>query len=355
MKKIRYAIAGFGGIAETRIAREGFALDTSRFASLRYAEAVGAYDPNSGRRSAAATLGLSWYDDYRQLLADSGVDAVYVASNNATHAELALAALRAGKHVIVEKPIATRISAARELVNTASRRRLALSVDHMMVYNSTNVLARQAVKDGRIGEVNDCCFHMEFAYGFAPEEATSWRCANVDEMGGPIGDVASHCFYAAEFILNRRIVEVNAVYLPKTMAIKAEDGAYVKFRTADGFSGSIRVSFCDRRGGLTGTLSNLGFEVYGSTGVLRSFGSMFQLSGTADEPYRIRLELENASGVRRLRPRRHPNIYQELIERHARSILKGSPVNAEDGLHNLELCAATHKSARQNGRGVMVD
>ena len=164
MKKIRYAIAGFGGIAETRIAREGFALDTSRFASLRYAEAVGAYDPNSGRRSAAATLGLSWYDDYRQLLADSGVDAVYVASNNATHAELALAALRAGKHVIVEKPIATRISAARELVNTASRRRLALSVDHMVVYNSTNVLARQAVKDRRIGVVNDCCFHMEFAY-----------------------------------------------------------------------------------------------------------------------------------------------------------------------------------------------
>lgn len=354
MAKVRYALIGFGGIAENRVAKEGFACDKNRFAPLEYAELTGTFDLNPARKAAAAKLGLKWYKSVDDLLADKKVDAVYVATNNATHAAMTLKALEAGKHVIVEKPIATSITDAKKMIAAAKKRKLSLSVDHMMVNNAFNKMAKKTVAAGKLGAVNDCCFHMEFAFGYDPAEAATWRCSKVEEMGGPIGDVASHCFYVAEYVFGSPIVEVAAVYLPKLMQIKAEDGAYIKFTMANGLAGSVKVAFSELRGGLVGTLSNLGFEIYGSEGVLRSFGSMFQLSGHGDEPYRMRLELETASGVKNLRPRVFPNIYQTLIEDHAKSVLSGRRLTGENGLRNLELCAASHRSAKNGGKLVRI-
>ena len=189
----KLGIIGFGGIAENRIAKEGFACDKARFAALENAELVGAYDLFAGRKDAAEALGLKWYDSIDAILADPAIDAVYVATNNATHAEISIKALEAGKHVIVEKPIATSIADAKKMVETAAAKKLSLSVDHMMVNNAYNVMAKKYVRSGKLGTVNDSCFHMEFAYGYDPAEAATWRCSKIEEMGGPIGDVASHC------------------------------------------------------------------------------------------------------------------------------------------------------------------
>ena len=350
MAKVRYAVIGFGGIAENRVAKEGFACDKARFAPLQYAELTGAFDLNPARESAAKALGLKWYKSVDELVSDKDIDAVYVATNNATHAEMTIKALEAGKHVIVEKPIATGIADAKKMIAVAKKKKLSLSVDHMMVNNAFNKMAKKSIAAGKLGSVNDCCFHMEFAFGYDPAEAATWRCSKVEEMGGPIGDVASQCFYVAEYIFGSPIVEIAAVYLPKLMEIKAEDGAYIKFTLANGIKGSAKVAFSELRGGLIGTLSNLGFEIYGTEGVLRSHGSMFQLSGHADEPYKMRLELETANGVKSLKPRVFPNIYQTLIEEHAKSVLNGRRLTGENGLRNLELCAASHKSARSGGK-----
>ena len=204
MDKVRYAIIGFGGIAENRVAREGFACDASRFSPLRGAVLVGATDMNQGRRGAAEALGLRWYGGMEEIFSDSSIDAVYVATNNASHAAIALAALSAGKHVIVEKPIATSVSDAEKMNRLAVKKGLSLTVDHMMVNNAWNIRARNIVSSGRLGVVNDSCFHMEFAYGYDPAEASTWRCSRVEEMGGPIGDVASHCFYVSEFVFGKQ-------------------------------------------------------------------------------------------------------------------------------------------------------
>ena len=154
MKKVKYAIIGFGGIAENRIAKEGFACDKARFAALENAELVGAYDLFAGRKTAAEALGLKWYDSIDAILADPAIDAVYVATNNATHAEISIKALEAGKHVIVEKPIATSIADAKKMVETAAAKKLSLSVDHMMVNNAYNVMAKKYVRSGKLGNVN---------------------------------------------------------------------------------------------------------------------------------------------------------------------------------------------------------
>ena len=355
MKRIRYALIGFGGIAENRIAKEGFACDTSRFSPLACAELAGATDMNPARKSAAKALKLQWYDSLDDILADKSIDGVFIATNNASHAAVATRCLEAGKHVIVEKPAATSVAEAGAMVTLAAEHGLSIAVDHMMINNAWNVKAKECVAGGMLGKVNDSCFHMEFAYGYDPAEAASWRCSKVEEMGGPVGDVASHCFYVAEFIFGKRINKVAAVYYPKIMDIKSEDGAYIKFFFEDGTGGSIRAAFSELRGGPGGTFSNLGFELYGSKSVLRSFGSMFQYSGHKDEPYSIRLELDEGGRVTEIPPAPIVNIYQALIIKHAESIINASPLNAEDAVHNLQLCAACHESAQNGGKTVDIN
>ena len=107
MRKIRYVIIGFGGIAEHRIAQEGFGCDRSRFDGHPRAELIGATDADAARQGAVAGLGLTWYDSVDALLSDSEVEAVFIATNNLSHAPLGVKAIQAGKHCLIEKPIAT--------------------------------------------------------------------------------------------------------------------------------------------------------------------------------------------------------------------------------------------------------
>ena len=353
MKKVKYAIIGFGGIAENRIAKEGFGCDKARFNGLPNAELVGVTDMNPAREAAAKALNLKWYKDMDAIFADPEIDAVFVATNNMSHAPIAIKAMNAGKHVMSEKPLATSVADASAMVKLAAKKHLSLTVDHMMVYNAFNQLTRKYIANGKLGNIGDSCFHMEFLFGATPEEAATWRCNNVDEMGGPIGDVASHCIYMAEFVFNSKIKQVQAVYLPKTLPIKAEDGAYIRFTLENGQTGSFKVAFCENRGGGIGTASSVGYEIYGDTAVLRSYGTLSQRSGSQDD-HLMRLELESSSGIKSLRPRKFPNIYQQVIIRHAQSIIDGKPLNAEDGLRNLRACLAIHKSARNGGKTYMV-
>ncbi len=352
--KVKYAIIGFGGIAENRVAKEGFGCDKSRFNGLKKAVLVAATDMNPARQAAAEALGLKWYENSDAILADKSIDAVYIATNNASHAKLAIAALKAGKHVIVEKPAATSVADAKAMDKLAKAKNLSLTVDHMMVNNAWNIAGAKLLQAGKLGNVNDSCFHMEFAYGYDPAEAATWRCSKIEEMGGPIGDVASHCFYVAEYMFGKKIAKVAAVYYPKVMKIKAEDGAYIKFFFEDGTQGSVNASFSELRGGLAGTLTNLGYEIYGDKAILRGYGTLFQLSGYDDEPVRIRLELDDGKKTTAVAPGKIQNIYQALIEGHAASVQTGKFLTAGGAIHNLALCAAAHKSAQNGGKIIVV-
>ncbi|TVR68023.1 MAG: gfo/Idh/MocA family oxidoreductase [Spirochaetaceae bacterium] len=350
MKAVQYGVIGFGGIAHRRIALEGFGLDTERFSPPEAMRLTAATSRSDRRRGEAEELGLKWYDSAEALLQDASIEAVFIASNNRTHQAYAEQAIRAGKHCLIEKPIAPTMEGARAIAGLAREKGVSLSVNHMMSHNAYNQLARDELKKERIGAVNDIVLHMEFLYGSTPEEAESWRCADPDELGGPIGDVGSHCLYMAEYLLDSPIRELSCVYTPQTMPIRVENGALIEFRTERGVGGSVRVSFNAPRGGLIGTLSNLGFEIYGESGVIRSRGTLFQLSGHQDEPYRQGIEVESGEGITELKPETFPNIYRAVIENHAKSIRESKPLDGSEGLHNLACVTACHESARSGGK-----
>jgi len=355
MRKIKYAIIGFGGIAENRIAREGFGLDKSRVNGHPEAELAGVTDISQARQESAAKLGLKWYDSAEQVIDDSQVEAVFIATNNLSHAPIAEQAIQAGKHCLVEKPMATTLEDAERLRQLARQKNVSLAVDHMMTENVYNQRAKELVKQGAIGEVNDVCLHMEFLYGAAQQEAASWRCSNPDELGGPIGDVGSHCLYMAEFLLDSDVTSLACVYAPRTLDIKVENGALIQFRLTNGIQGTVRVAFNQPRGGLGSTLTNLGYEIYGTEGIVRGYGTLFQLSGHEGEPVDIRLEVDHFKDVETVKIKQVQNIYQAVISRHARSITDNKPLDAADAIGNLRLILACHKSAKANGKTVHLE
>jgi predicted dehydrogenase len=355
MKNIGYAIVGFGGIAENRIAKEGFAKDTKRFKPIPGVRLVGASDISPARRTAAEKLGLKWYDSVEAICEDKEVHGVFIASNNLSHYPIAKQLLEAQKHLIIEKPITTTLEHAREIVQLAEKNKLSLAVDHMMLHNAYNISARRMIQRAELGDVNHIVLHMEFAYGFTKEEASTWRCANPAEVGGPIGDVASHCMYMGEFLLNDTISSLQAVYTPPVIKISAENGAFINFTTKKGVTGTVRVSFSEPRGSGKSTLLNLGYEVYGTKKTLRASGTLFQLSGHSGEPIPQRLEVDDyRSSAKRTKVSKVQNIYRAVVQNHVHSIVKGPRASGDDALHNLELVLKAHESAQRNGITIQV-
>jgi predicted dehydrogenase len=132
--------------------------------------------------------------------------------------------------------------------------------------------------------------------------------------------------------------------------IAVENGAFVQFSLRNGVQGTAQVAFNQPRGGLESTLTNLGYEIYGSKGTARGYGTLFQLSGHPGEPIDVRLEIDDFSSTRKIKVDPTPNVYQAVIARHAESIVNNTPLDAADALHNLELVLGCYVSADQQGR-----
>jgi predicted dehydrogenase len=91
--------------------------------------------------------------EFRDLLKDGRIDAIAIATPVHTHYDLALAALDAGKHVLIEKPLARTAEQAHHLIEEASRRNLVLMVDHTFLYTPAVQKIRELIGDGALGDI----------------------------------------------------------------------------------------------------------------------------------------------------------------------------------------------------------
>ena len=115
--------------------------------------AVADRDPRRLASAARAHPGVETTVDFRALLQDTRIDAVAIATPVSSHYELALAALKAGKHVLVEKPIAPRSDHVQHLIDEAARADLVLMVDHTFLYTPAVQKIHSLIKAGDLGDV----------------------------------------------------------------------------------------------------------------------------------------------------------------------------------------------------------
>lgn len=147
----------------------------------------------AGRRHPSARIVSDWQD----LVNDRSVDVVMIATPVSTHFDIAIAALRAGKHVLVEKPMAETPAKARMLVQEAERRNLILMVDHTFVYTGAVQKMRSLIVEDEIGEV----YYYD---SIRVNLGLFQRDVNV------IWDLAVHDFAIMDYLLDAKPVAISA-------------------------------------------------------------------------------------------------------------------------------------------------
>lgn len=144
-KKVSLNIIGAGFIAN-ELARALMMLD--------HVEIYGVYSRSieKAREFARRHNINNIYDDWRRAVSDPHVEAVVIATPNYTHKEISVEAARRGKHIFLEKPIATRLRDAHEIIEEAERNRVKLFVGHCLRYWPEYVRVREMILRGEIGE-----------------------------------------------------------------------------------------------------------------------------------------------------------------------------------------------------------
>jgi len=177
-RPIRWGILGAGGIADT-VAGD-IALSDGNVVT-----AVAARDADRAAAFAAKHGFERSYGDYKALVADDGVDVVYIATTHPSHHELALMAIEAGKAVLIEKPLTLNAAEAREVFEAAERADVFAMEAMWMRTNPLIRTAQQLIVDGAIGEVRG--LRAEFAIGL-PFDPTH-RLYDIDNGGGGLLDL----------------------------------------------------------------------------------------------------------------------------------------------------------------------
>jgi predicted dehydrogenase len=144
MDHLGVGIIGFGRIG---------AEHAGWMARCEFARAVAVADGTRARLEKAVTSGLAGHESIESLLGDSKVQAILVATPTAMHFEHAKAALNAGKHVMIEKPMAMDLRQGKELVALASAKKLVLSVFHNRRWDLDYLRVLGAVRGGVFGRV----------------------------------------------------------------------------------------------------------------------------------------------------------------------------------------------------------
>ncbi|HEU5426913.1 MAG TPA: Gfo/Idh/MocA family oxidoreductase [Actinocrinis sp.] len=273
---LRVAIAGAGMVARLH-------LDAARRAGARVV-GVCASTPERGK-AAAERFGLERsFDSAEELVAGDAADVVHICTPNASHFPLAELALRAGKHVICEKPLATAGDEADALVELARDSGLIAAVPFVYRYHPMAAEARARVRGGFVGDVR--LIHGHYLQDWLSEPSdNNWR---VDPRQGgasrAFADIGSHWCDLVEWVSGHRISELIAEAQtvlpvrygsgrvtftaagssagedePRGTAVTTEDAVQVLFRTDRGASGTLTVSQVS-----PGRKNRLWFEIDGA-------------------------------------------------------------------------------------------
>lgn len=211
--------------------------------------------------------------DWRALCADPGVDVVSITTPNGLHHPMALTAIRHGKHVWCEKPMALTLAQAEEMTEAAARAGVVTMVGYNYLKNPAFTHARRLIGEGTLGRVFQFRGWVDEDYQADPDLPWTWR-AKLAEAGlGALGDIGTHLVSLAEATMgpiDSLVADMQTVYPTRPLpdgsgraSVENEDAASVLLRFRSGAQGSMVISRS-----AWGRKSRLGFEVHGSRGMI---------------------------------------------------------------------------------------
>ncbi len=263
---INIGIIGCGKIAQTRHLPE--------YAANPAVAIYGLYDLNAERTAALAEqYGAKAFQSHQELLSDPAIDAVSVCTANATHCEVTVAALQAGKHVLCEKPMATTLSECEQMVEMAKKTGKFLMIGHNQRLARAHARARELILQGEIGDI--VTFRTTFGHGgpetWTIDPANVWFFDKKLAAFGAMADLGIHKTDLIQFLTGQCVVEVSAFIgtldkkLPDGSLIGVDDNAICTYRMSGGAVGTMTASWTYYGAEDNSTV------LYGTKGIMRIY------------------------------------------------------------------------------------
>ncbi len=212
----------------------------------------------SAEAAAAQAPGADVIDDWHDLVA-SDIDAVVICSPNGSHAEQAIAAAKAGKHVLVEKPIARTTDEADAMVEAADAAGVVMHVTQNLRYLAPVIAMHGVIASGDLGEISGLrsAFGHGGPQGWAPD--ATWFREPETSGGGALVDLGIHIVDLVLYVSGLRPTEVSAMTVGDGAV---EDAAQVLIRFDGGSAGSVHASW------VAHPAPDLQLTIFGSEGTL---------------------------------------------------------------------------------------
>lgn len=235
MKQLRWGLIGCGDIAQKRVAP---ALRESATCEL---VAVSRAQSELAESSAKQFGARKWYSDWKELLADEDIDAVYIATPVHLHATQTIAAAEAGKHVLCEKPMAMNVSECDQMIAACRAHKVKLGVAYYRHFYPVVERIKSIIASGDIG--TPVMVQISAFEWFNPEadHPRSWLLKKGLGGGGPMFDFGCHRIEVLTNIFGA-IKSVRAIIANTVFDREVEDTATALFQFAGGACGVLSVS-----------------------------------------------------------------------------------------------------------------
>jgi 1,5-anhydro-D-fructose reductase (1,5-anhydro-D-mannitol-forming) len=330
---VGWALLGPGRHAETNVIPQ-----MKRAAGIRLV-AVLSRDRARGEAFAHKHGFAKVYTSLPDLLADPDIQALYDCTPDGSHAANTIAAAKAGKHSLVEKPLALSIAEGEAAIKACRDHGVKLGVVYLQRHEQAIQEARRMIAAGEIGDVHLVRAQVNLRVSAAPPAGGNWRADPTMRSGGTLMSLGDHAFDTMTYIVDQQIEKIVAFSDATDSATRNERVAAMMMTMSKGAIGqavsSGRVPFARRP-----------IEIHGSSGTLIVGNPFAYLAGDGGDP-RTSLEIVNKDGsnIRYFEP---TECFRHEIEQFSRAIEgAGAPMTSADAaLQAMRISESFYRTIR---------
>jgi len=336
-RKIRFALAGCGRISANHLAAIEKHADRAQLVAVCDVD-------QKALDAAVAKTGAKGYTHLDKLLAESKADIVVLATPSGLHAEQAVAIAQSGRHVMTEKPMATRWQDGKRMVAACDSARVRLFVVKQNRHNTTLQLLKRAVDHGRFGRIYMVSINVFWTRPQSYYDGAAWR-GTWEFDGGALMNQASHYIDLLDWMIGP-IESVQAYTATLARDIEVEDTGVMSVRWRSGALGTVSVTMLAYPKNIEGSIT-----ILGEKGTARVGGVAVNEIQHWEfaEPHPDDEKVKNASyKTASVYGFGHPLYYDNVIK-----VMRGETApetDGREGLKTLEVLIATYLSARDGRR-----
>lgn len=336
MQKVRYGIIGCGNIVSAHL---------KGIKNVKNAELVAVSDiiEDLAKKTGEAN-GVEWHKDYKELLKRKDIDAVTICTPSGMHMQHAIDAMRAGKHVLSEKPLEVTLERIDQMIKASEETGSKLACVFQSRFFNTAIKIREAVKQGKLGKMVLGDVYNKWYRSPEYYKSAGWRATWELDGGGALMNQAVHAIDLLIFMMGD-VQSVSGYADTIARDLKVEDTAVAILRFKSGALGVIEGTTSvypefDRR-----------LELHGAKGsiVLIGYDKITKWHIEGEEDLAGKIEEEKRAAVDPALPKIDTSRHMMQIEAFTNALIEGKQpeVNAYDARKSIEIILAIYKSSKE--------